>query len=354
MSPTPAPRILLCLPCSLDGEELPRLLETRGFPPAELASKHPFLETQSPIVLLTDAANRHLPELCDRAADRNDATILALGQEEALPRLDPRRDESIFACVDPVKERGLLRVLRRAMQHVSRSRDTSDSRLMEEFPLARRVSRSIAHDVKNHLSSIRGLGELLRLKINAIAGLNRFAETIMDEADHLGRLADGLHDFAVAPVDSLSSQSLSELLHAVVQRESETRRLEVQDPTGGGVPLSPIVGTALAHLLETLFEFPGGEEPRHLTLSREEAGFLLRFQARGFEDEKALARLAQLRKWLVGHRSHSAQYPWISIAIKILSEWGVEFHLDSPPGIDLILHLPGRFDPGATSCASSS
>lgn len=336
--------LFLSCPCSVDQQRLVALARPLGLPAPALAPPEVFRVEGRPFIMLADADHPHLADACRQARERGDVLVIAVGTEGELPLFsDSRDDESLFTVVSPEEERSLLRALRAARELLAlrrRGRERPpDGPAEASLPLARRVSRNVAHDVKNHLSSIRGLGELLRLKINDVSNLTRFAETIMDEADHLGRMADSLHDFAVAPPEELTGRRLVELLRGIASSRPDDFLL-APGRDDDAPPLPPLVTAALRHLLGVLAELPGRRSPLHLEMARQNLGRVLRIRCEGFDDEEGLARKEQLRKWIVGHRSHSARYPWISIALKLLVEWGVTADLADETGLDLTLRLP--------------
>ncbi len=117
------------------------------------------------------------------------------------------------------------------------------------------LAAGIAHEIKNPLGAIRGLGELLSMKIEAVQQLRKFSDNIMSEVDRLNKIINDIVRFSreVTPIlqEVDFRRVLEELAHQY-REEAEKRsiRLEID----GDIPNIPYDYAHLKQALENILD----------------------------------------------------------------------------------------------------
>jgi two-component system, NtrC family, nitrogen regulation sensor histidine kinase GlnL len=124
-----------------------------------------------------------LVTLCRRTLDSG----LTFSLRELVARIGER--ELIVDCRAAPLDAGSL-----LLELVDTERDRKIKRevdLLEQQQLSRRIIRQLAHEVKNPLGGLRGAAQLLERQLPA-PELKAYTQVIIDEADRLAALVDGI------------------------------------------------------------------------------------------------------------------------------------------------------------------
>jgi two-component system nitrogen regulation sensor histidine kinase GlnL len=128
-----------------------------------------------------------LTALCRRALDDG----VTCGCRELAARVGDR--ELIMDCraspLDGIDDRLLLELFDTELDRQVRR----EAELLAQQRVSRQIIRQLAHEVKNPLGGLRGAAQLLERQLPA-AELKAYTDVIIDEADRLAALVDGILD----------------------------------------------------------------------------------------------------------------------------------------------------------------
>lgn len=168
--------------------------------------------------------------------DGQEPTLL----EAARSRVTTAYDEFVVVVMDDVTERDDLE---RRMRH------------QERLATVGGLAAGIAHEIKNPLGAIRGLGELLSMKIEAVVTLKKFSDNIMGEVDRLTKIINDISRFSREVTPTRQEVALGHLLEELTQAyrdrpERRTVTLTVED----GLPDLPYDYVHLRQALEAVLD----------------------------------------------------------------------------------------------------
>jgi two-component system nitrogen regulation sensor histidine kinase GlnL len=155
---------------------------------------------------------RELVQLCRRSL----ATGLTFGLRELAARIGDR--ELVLDChASPLQgERFLL------LELVDTERDRKfrrEAALVAQQQLSRRIIRQLAHEVKNPLGGLRGAAQLLERQLPD-PELKAYTRVIIDEADRLASLVDGILRAGTAPkVETVNLHRITEHVAQLIEAE---------------------------------------------------------------------------------------------------------------------------------------
>lgn len=155
---------------------------------------------------------RELLQLCRRALDSG----LTFGVRELVARAGDR--ELVLDCraVPLQSDRYLL------LELVDTERDRQvrrEAALVAQQQLSRRIIRQLAHEVKNPLGGLRGSAQLLERQLPD-AELKAYTRVIIEEADRLALLVDGILRAGTAPkAESINVHQITEHVAQLVAAE---------------------------------------------------------------------------------------------------------------------------------------
>jgi two-component system nitrogen regulation sensor histidine kinase GlnL len=160
--------------------------------------------------------SRELVGLCQRVLE----TRLTFSLRELTTRVGER--ELVLDCrAAPFeREHGLL------LELVDTARDRQvrrEAALVAQQQLSRRIIRQLAHEVKNPLGGLRGAAQLLERQLRE-PELKAYTRVIIDEADRLASLVDGILRAGSAP----QSEELN--LHRITEHVAQL--IEAEKPDG--------------------------------------------------------------------------------------------------------------------------
>lgn len=155
---------------------------------------------------------RAIVDLCARALKSRttiglrEVPVFVSGQEINLDcRAVPLEADSglLLEIVDTERERTFRR----------------EAELLAQQKVSRQMMRQLAHEVKNPLGGMRGAAQLLERKLPE-AGLKRYTQLIIDEADRLAALVNGvLNARGVAKPRNVSVHRITEHVANLIQAE---------------------------------------------------------------------------------------------------------------------------------------
>ena len=137
-----------------------------------------------------------------------------------------------------------LRKRNRALVKANRELKSTQEKLLraERLSLLGRVSSLILHDIRNPLSVLRSLAELVLLHPGEPAAVERNIKRIIDEADRLGRIAGELLDYSRGEISlHMSIVDPGELAREaarIIQERFESRKIEI---TLDLAPAAPVI-----------------------------------------------------------------------------------------------------------------
>ncbi|HLF09844.1 MAG TPA: histidine kinase dimerization/phospho-acceptor domain-containing protein, partial [Gammaproteobacteria bacterium] len=128
--------------------------------------------------------SHELVALCQRALN----TGLTFGLRELAARVGDR--EVVLDCRAALLENEHFLLLE--LFDTERDRKfRREAALVSQQQLSRRIIRQLAHEVKNPLGGLRGAAQLLERQLPD-AGLKAYTRVIIEEADRLASLVDGI------------------------------------------------------------------------------------------------------------------------------------------------------------------
>jgi len=163
-----------------------------------------------------------LVALCQRAL----ATGLTFGLRELTARVGDH--EVVLDCrtVPLERERFLL------LELYDTERDRKirrEAALVAQQQLSRRIVRQLAHEVKNPLGGLRGAAQLLERQLPD-PGLRAYTRVIIEEADRLASLVDGILRAGGAPkLEEVNLHRITEHVAQLIEAEKPTRVDLVRD-----------------------------------------------------------------------------------------------------------------------------
>ena len=123
--------------------------------------------------------------LCERAFE----TGLTYSRRELIARVGER--EVILDCRAAPLERQAGRLLLELFDTQRDRQARREAELVAQRRISRRIIRQLAHEVKNPLGGLRGAAQLLERQLPA-AELKAYTQVIIEEADRLAALVDGI------------------------------------------------------------------------------------------------------------------------------------------------------------------
>jgi two-component system nitrogen regulation sensor histidine kinase GlnL len=153
-----------------------------------------------------------LVALCQRAL----ASGLTFGLRELTARVGER--ELVLDCrAAPLENERLL-----LLELLDTERDRKvrrDAALLAQQQLSRRIIRQLAHEVKNPLGGLRGAAQLLERQLPD-AALKAYTKVIIEEADRLASLVDGILRAGGAPKpEEVNLHRITEHVAALIDAE---------------------------------------------------------------------------------------------------------------------------------------
>lgn len=126
-----------------------------------------------------------LIDLCRRTLE----TGLTFTRRELVARVAER--EVVLDCRAAPLERGEGRLVLELLDAHTDRQIRREAELVTQRRISRRIIRQLAHEVKNPLGGLRGAAQLLERQLPA-AELKAYTRVIIDEADRLAALVDGI------------------------------------------------------------------------------------------------------------------------------------------------------------------
>ena len=155
--------------------------------------------------------------LCQRVAE----TGLICGVREVATRVGDR--ETLLDCRAAPLE-GLSGHLVLELFDTERDRQIRrEAELVAQRHVSRRIIKQLAHEVKNPLGGLRGAAQLLARQLPT-ADLKAYTNVIIEEADRLASLVDGILD--------AGKQAKTEVLNLHEVTEHVAKLIEVEKPNG--------------------------------------------------------------------------------------------------------------------------
>ncbi len=206
------------------------------------------------------------------------------------------------------------------------------------------LASGIVHELKNPLGAIRGIGELITIRLESLAQLKTFSENIMNEVDRLSRILSDIAGFSRLSPPVRTELDLNDLLRHVASDSGaqDTIRLKLEEPPSGvrimcdytqmKQALRNIVDNALRATSDkgevTLATSYG---PRHATVIVTDTGV-------GIPEEY----LDKVFKPFFSTRKESGSGLGLTIARKIVSDHGGTITIESTEGkgTSVIVTLP--------------
>lgn len=229
-------------------------------------------------------------------------------------------------------ERETMVLVRDRTQLRSLERDLEQSR---HLAAVGRLAAGVAHEIRNPLSALRGFAQLFAAKLAGKQPEQSYAETMVREADRLGRVVTDLLYLArprpmePQPVDLAAlSEELGRLLRFDLERTHASLALDIQTPS----VLADADGLkqALINLmLNSMAAMP--EEGGTVTLSSRaldgEVHVSVADNGRGMEEEE---RARALEPFFTTRKEGSGL--GLAIVHKIVRDHGAELAIESEPG----------------------
>jgi two-component system nitrogen regulation sensor histidine kinase GlnL len=165
---------------------------------------HPISELLNP--------SAELVALCKRAL----ATGLTFGLRELSARVADR-DVVLDCRAAPLENEHFL-----LLELIDTERDRKvrrEASLVAQQQLSRRIIRQLAHEVKNPLGGLRGAAQLLERQLPD-AELKAYTRVIIDEADRLASLVDGILRAGGAPkIEEVNLHQITEHVARLIEAE---------------------------------------------------------------------------------------------------------------------------------------
>ena len=177
------------------------------------ARGRPFFE------LVTDPAP--LQALLQRARERGE--VFSERELALRPASAPRDARIVDLTVTPVEEPGRSRrLLVEMVDAAPRNRINRENELRARLEGSRMMTRQLAHEIKNPLGGLRGAAQLLERQLPD-AALREYTTVIINEADRLTALVDGMSGPARAPHKTpLNIHEICEHVFRLLQAEART------------------------------------------------------------------------------------------------------------------------------------
>ncbi|NNM14844.1 MAG: PAS domain-containing sensor histidine kinase [Gammaproteobacteria bacterium] len=152
-----------------------------------------------------------LAKIFERAKTEKQSFLIRELELPPLPGSSPRKS-IVFDCTvspDTFSDSIILELHDR--QRLKNIREEND--LWEQQSITKKITRQLAHEIKNPLAGIRGAAQLLEKQLDE--GQQRFTQLVISEVDRLALLADNL----LGPVKPLNKklQNIHSVLQHVVQ-----------------------------------------------------------------------------------------------------------------------------------------
>jgi signal transduction histidine kinase len=177
---------------------------------------------------------------------REPARVLSVGREDfhrivtenASVALSIMRSVSAMVRTSNDSFVDSLRKRNRALVKANRELKSAQEKLLraERLSLLGRVSSLILHDIRNPLSVLRSLAEMVLLHPGDPAAVERNVRRIMDEADRLGRIASELLDYSRGEISLHMSIvdpcALAREAVRIIQERFESRKIDIRMELG--------------------------------------------------------------------------------------------------------------------------
>ena len=102
-----------------------------------------------------------------------------------------------------------------------------------------RLAAGVAHEIRNPLSSIRGLVSFLKKKFEPDSAEDQYAKVVISEVDRMGRVIGGLLDFARPKEPEVAEANVEDLIRhglTLVADEAGAAGIEVEFKADGDLP----------------------------------------------------------------------------------------------------------------------
>lgn len=156
--------------------------------------------------------SKELAALCQRAL----GTGLTFGLRELCARVG-ERELVLDCCAAPLQNEGFL-----VLELLDTERDRKvrrEAALVQQQQLSRRIIRQLAHEVKNPLGGLRGAAQLLERQLPD-AELKAYTRVIIEEADRLASLVDGILRAGTAPrLEPVNLHRITEHVAQLIEAE---------------------------------------------------------------------------------------------------------------------------------------
>ena len=177
-----------------------------------------------------------------------------------LPHLEQSAGETtlLAGCtVTPVRDGSVLVELSDATRRRQLDRENA---LRKQHGASRRISRQLAHEIRNPLGGLRGAAQLLESELPDPA-LTEYTRIIIGEADRLAGLMDDLLGPGKAMArEPVNVHQVLEHVASLVERESSVRLVRDYDPSLPAVLVDrDQLVQALLNLARNAFQAAGGD-----------------------------------------------------------------------------------------------
>ena len=207
------------------------------------------------------------------------------------------------------------------------------------------LAAGIAHEIKNPLGAIRGLGELLSMKIEAVTQLRKFSDNIMSEVDRLNKIINDIVRFSreVTPIlQEVDFRRVLEELAGQYREQAEKRTISLQ--IDGEITNIPYHYAYLKQALENIIDnlMMAIEDSSEVTISAAVNGEFLDLVIADTGCGIAQEDLPKIFKPFYSTRKARGSGLGLTIAEKVVLDHGGKIVVTSQlnEGTEVTIHLP--------------